>query len=268
MVFTQPPAVLAMPVDEQTPVAEGKVTWVTGASRGIGAAIARSIAEAGGRVILQARSAVDLDSFAAELRESSDEVETVVGSVSDSTTVERAVDRALKRWGRLDGLVAAAGVSPIFKRAEHIEDDEWRRIMDVNVTGTFLTARAAGRAMLAARRGSIVLLSSVHGMSAAPRLSAYAASKGAVNMLTRSLATEWSPLGVRVNALAPGYVETDMTAALRDSEKWGPRLRDRVPLGRFARPEEIVGAAQFLLSDAASYMTGAIVDIDGGWSAQ
>jgi NAD(P)-dependent dehydrogenase (short-subunit alcohol dehydrogenase family) len=247
---------------------EGSVVWVTGASRGIGAAIARSIAAGGGRLVLQARTSDDLEALADELGEYTDDLEVVAGSVTDTEAIERAVTRALERWGRLDGLVAAAGVSPIFTRAEHITEEDWRRIIDVNLTGTFLTATAAGRAMLDAKRGSIVLVSSVHGMSAVPRLAAYAASKGAVNMLTRSLASEWSPSGVRVNAIAPGYVETDMTSALRDSERWGPWLRDRVPLGRFAHADEIAGAARFLLSPAASYITGAIVDIDGGWSAQ
>lgn len=246
------------------------VIWVTGASGGIGSAIARRLAKAGGRLVLQSRSAGALDALASSLVDESPgvEVEVLAGSVTDEDCVDRAVDAAVRRWGRLDGLVAAAGVSPIFKHAENISVDEWRAVLDTNLTGTFLTATAAGRAMLEAGRGSIVVVSSVHATVATPRLAAYSASKGAVNMFAKSLATEWATRGVRVNVLAPGYVETDMTSALRASDRWGPKLRSRVPMKRFAHPDEISGAAQFLLSEASSYMTGAVVEIDGGWSSQ
>lgn len=247
-----------------------KVVWVTGASGGIGSAIARRSALAGARLVLQSRTVGALESLAESLAESvpGAEIEIVPGSVTDAMRSDQAVDVAMQRWGRLDGLVASAGVSPFFKAAEDIGIEEWRELIETNLTGTFVSATAAGRAMLAAGSGSIVILSSVHGTVATPRLAAYAASKGAVNMYAKSLATEWATRGVRVNVLAPGYVETDMTNALRTSDRWGPKLRARVPMGRFARPDEISGAAQFLLSDESSYMTGSVVEIDGGWSSQ
>jgi len=249
---------------------EDRVVWVTGASGGIGSAIARRLAGAGARLVLQSRSAGSLDALAAALAEGEPgvEVEVVAGSVTDTAADERAVEAAMRRWGRLDGLVAAAGVSPFFKPAEEITLEEWRALIDTNLTGTFLTATAAGKAMLASGSGSIVVVSSVHATLATPRLAAYSASKGAVNMYAKSLAIEWAARGVRVNVLAPGYVETDMTTGLRTSDRWGPKLRSRVPMGRFAQPDEIAGAAQFLLSDASSYMTGSVIEIDGGWSSQ
>lgn len=247
---------------------EGKVIWVTGASRGIGAAVARGLAAGGAHLLLQARSGEALAALGDELRENGTQVETVTGSVTDPDALERSVERAQATWGRIDGVVACAGVSPIFKRAESISVEEWRDVIDTNLTGTFLTATAAGRGMLERGSGSIVIVSSVHGTVGAPKLSAYSASKGAVNLLAKSLAAEWGQRGVRVNVIAPGYVETDMTSALREHDTHGPRLLARVPMGRFAAPDEMSGAVRFLLSDAASYMTGAVLEIDGGWTSQ
>jgi NAD(P)-dependent dehydrogenase (short-subunit alcohol dehydrogenase family) len=247
---------------------ENRVIWLTGASGGIGSAVARRLAQGGARLVLQARSADGLAALAGELTANGTEVEVIAGSVVDPAASEEAIRIGMERWGRVDGLVAAAGVSPIFKPAESITLDEWRTVIDVNLTGTFLTATAAGRAMIEHGSGSIVVVSSVHGSVAGQRLAAYSASKGALNMLAKTLAAEWATKGVRVNVLAPGYVETDMTQGLRDSDRWGPKLLTRVPMGRFARPDEIAGATQFLLSDAASYMTGSVVEIDGGWSSQ
>lgn len=247
---------------------DGAVVWVTGASGGIGAAIVRRLAEGGARLVLQARSAAGLEALGEELRVRNTEFEIVTGSVTDPVTVQQSIRTAIERWGRLDGLVACAGVSPIFKPAESIGLSEWREVMETNVTGTFLTATEAGRAMLEQGRGSIVIVSSVHGTVAGARLAAYSTSKGAVNMLAKSLAAEWASRGVRVNVVAPGYVETDMTSSLREHHRWGPALLARVPMGRFAEAGEISGVVQFLLSDAAAYMTGTVVEIDGGYTSQ
>src|SRR5690606_33453924 len=149
--------------------------------------------------LLQARSEDHLAALKGELREGGAQVETVIGSVTDPVAVAESVRVAEDTWGRIDGLVACAGVSPIYKRAELVEVEEWREVIDTNLTGTFLTATAAGRLMLENGSGSIVVVSSVHGTVGASKLSAYAASKGAVNLLAKSLASEWADRNVRVN---------------------------------------------------------------------
>lgn len=170
--------------------------------------------------------------------------------------------------GRLDGLVNNAGISPVLQRAEEISTEQWRAICDVNLTGAFIASSRAGRVMLEQGFGSIVNVSSVHGHVAGERLAAYSASKGGLNMLTRSLAVEWADRGVRVNSVAPSYVETSMTSGLLASDRWPARLLAKVPIGRFAQAEEMSGAVHFLLSPASGYITGTIMDVDGGWSAQ
>jgi NAD(P)-dependent dehydrogenase (short-subunit alcohol dehydrogenase family) len=166
-------------------------------------------------------------------------------------------------------LVNCAGVSPIFKKLQFIKDDEWRQVLDVNVTGTFLCTREASKLMLGASGsgGSIVNISSVTGQSGMERISAYSASKGAVDALTRSLAMEWATQGIRVNAVVPGYFETDMTQALRGHDKWRQFLLDRIPMDRFGEPGEAVSVVLFLASGAASFVTGSSFTVDGGWTA-
>lgn len=172
-----------------------------------------------------------------------------------------------REWGRLDVLVNSAGISPAFKGAELIEDEEWRQIVDVNLSGAFFCCRETGRLMLQQGSGSIVNISSVHGSVGGARLAAYAATKGGVEALTRTLAVEWAGRGVRVNAVAPGYFETEMTAGLRRG-RWRQWLLERIPAGRFGLPEQLVPAVLFLATDASSYGTGATLFVDGGWTAQ
>ena len=244
------------------------VVWITGASRGIGASISTYLAGAGVNLVLQARSGEELEAVASTCRLAGSEVETVVGSVTDEQSADAAVAVATQRWGRLDGLVNNAGISPVLQRAESISVSQWREICDVNLNGAFIAASRAGRAMLAQGRGSIVNISSVHGQVAGERLSAYSASKGGLDMLTRTLAVEWAERVLRVNAVAPSYVATTMTAELLSHEHWSKRLLAKVPMGRFADAAELSGAVHFLLARASSYITGVVLNVDGGWSAQ
>jgi len=245
----------------------GRRIWVTGASRGLGRAIALGFADSGADIALTARSFQDLKAVADEAETLGAKTLVLPGSVSDPDAVVAAVGEIAAVWGGLDVLVNCAGVSPTFKRAELVEDEEWRQVLDVNATGSFLCAREAGRLMLQAEHGAIVNVSSIHGQVGMERMAAYSASKGAVDALSRTLALEWAGRGVRVNTLSPGYFETDMTETLRHHKKWRGHLLSRIPLGRFGVPEEMVSAALFLSSESSGFMTGANLVVDGGWTA-
>jgi NAD(P)-dependent dehydrogenase (short-subunit alcohol dehydrogenase family) len=247
---------------------DGKVAWVTGAGRGAGRAIAEGLAEAGATVLLHARSRDELMTVQEKIRAGGGDADVLVGDVADEESAAAAVDLAVQRWGGLDVLVNNAGISPVLQRSERLDTDVWRRVLDVNLTGAFLSARAAADRMLQQGSGSIVNMSSVHGSVGSPRLSAYSASKGGLELLTRTLALEWAAAGVRVNPVAPRYLETSMTEGLRNNERWAEALRQKIPMGRFGLPREVVGAVVFLASDAASYITGSVLHVDGGWTAQ
>jgi NAD(P)-dependent dehydrogenase (short-subunit alcohol dehydrogenase family) len=180
--------------------------------------------------------------------------------------VRTASELILNEWGRLDVCIASAGISPTLTRSIDVPDEEWRNLLSINLDGAFWTMREAARAMKDTG-GSIIAMSSVHARSAGKRLAAYSASKGAIEALVRTLAVEWVPLGIRVNALAPGYIETDLTAGIRGAERLYSELAGRTPMGRFATPEELVSAALFLASPESTYVTGSVLSVDGGWTA-
>jgi NAD(P)-dependent dehydrogenase (short-subunit alcohol dehydrogenase family) len=247
---------------------DGKVAWVTGASRGLGRALAYALAGAGAEVLLMARSEAPMRAIADDVTAAGGVAHVVSGSVDDPDDVAAAAARIEDRWGKLDVLVNNAGVSPMFKRSELVSADEWRAVLDTNLYGPLACSQAAFPAMEAAGGGSIVNVSSIHAVAAHERLVAYAASKGGVEMVTRSLAVEWAPRGIRVNSIAPGYLETDMTVALREHARWGRSLLAKIPMARFGTTAEIAASTLFLASDAASYVTGATLFADGGWTAQ
>jgi NAD(P)-dependent dehydrogenase (short-subunit alcohol dehydrogenase family) len=241
----------------------GQVALVTGAGRGLGRAIALGLAGAGADLILAARSADQIDAVAAEARQLGREARAVPTDVADAASVEAlfaGVDR-------LDVLVNNAGISPYYRRAEQLAEAEWREVLDVNLTGTFMCCRAAS-ARLAETRGRVVNVVSVGARVGLPRLAAYCAAKAGVEALTRVLAIEWAERGVRVNAVGPGYLVTDMTEGLRSRPHLNEMLIASTPLGRLGAPEEVVGAALFLASEASSYVTGQTIYVDGGWTAR
>jgi NAD(P)-dependent dehydrogenase (short-subunit alcohol dehydrogenase family) len=245
---------------------ERRRVWVTGASRGLGHAIAEALLGAGADVAVTARTAGPLDALVARAR-GSNRALALPASVSDPGQGDLAAQRILHEWGGLDVLVNCAGVSPTFKRAEQVQDDEWRAVVDVNLSGTFYCARAAARLMVAGGGGTIVNVSSIHGVAGMPRLAAYSASKGGTEALTRTLALEWAEYGIRVNAISPGYFKTEMTEGLRGNSRWREQLLDRIPLSRFGEPHELIPAVLFLASSASAYVTGSTLVIDGGWTA-
>jgi NAD(P)-dependent dehydrogenase (short-subunit alcohol dehydrogenase family) len=247
---------------------DGRVAWVTGASRGLGRAIALALAGVGASVVLSARDAERLGEIVRIIEGAGGNARAVPGSVTDPQHVSEAAAAVDREWGRLDILINNAGVGATGRRAEAIDAAEWHRTLDVNLTAPFACCQAALPLLERSDGGAVVNVSSIHGSVGLQRQAAYSASKGGVELLTRALAVEWAPRGIRVNAVAPGYLETDMTRELLAH----PRLRDglinNIPLGRFGTVSDVVAAVLFLSSPWSSYTTGSTVFVDGGWTAR
>ena len=245
---------------------DGEVALVTGAARGIGLAIAEALAAMGARVILVDLNGRD-EAATARLQAEGREAHYLACDVTDAAAVESLLDRVLAEHGRLDILVNNAGISARIP-AEHYPDDALDAMIDLNVKGVFHAMRGAARRwIMRGTRGRIINLASFAGVVADPLSAPYAATKGAVVQLTRTCAVEWAPHGIRVNAIGPGYVRTEMTARTLDMPETCATIRAKTPLGRPATPEEIAGAAIFLASNASSYVTGHVLMVDGGWTA-
>ena len=262
----------------------GKSAIVTGAGRGIGRAIALSLAEAGADVALAARTPSDLEHVVAEIRALGSRAFAVPTDVSDSNQIESMVEATLKQFGNIDVLVNNAGINlrlplvplpdgvPDWLRVPRdpdtsITDDEWQRVLSVNVSGVMYGCRAVAPHMIARTRGKIINVSSVQGKAAVPYYSAYAVSKAAVNMLTRVLALEWARHGIQVNALCPGSYETDMAGDQWTDPAKAERAAAMIPMGRPGDLRQLGVLAAYLASPASDYMTGQAVFIDGGITA-
>jgi NAD(P)-dependent dehydrogenase (short-subunit alcohol dehydrogenase family) len=240
----------------------GKVCVVTGAGRGIGRGMAEGLARNGATVVLAGRTRATLEEAAAAIGERT-MVQTA--DVSKEADVEALRDAAITRFGKIDVLVNNAGVDPIFKGIERTTLDEWQHIIDINLTGLFLCCKHIGGAI--GNGGSVINVSSVAGHVGLVRSVPYCASKGGAELLTKALAIDWASRGVRVNTLAPGWVDTDLTHELLTHEVHGQRMLSGTPLGRFATPKDMAGGVVFLASDASAFMTGQSLVIDGGWTA-
>ncbi len=248
---------------------QDKVAIVTGASRGIGEAIARVFAQSGAKVVISSRKAEGIQAAAERILASGDglEVEPVVCHAGKSDQVEALVTGAVERFGRLDVVVNNAATNPHFGPLVTADHGVFDKTMEVNTRGYFDLALAAARHWVDVERpGSIINVASVVALLGSPLQGIYSMSKAAVVSLTKTLAVELGPSTIRVNAIAPGLVETRFAAALVHNPDIVERLNSRTPLGRYAQPEEIAGAALFLASDAASYVTGHTLVVDGGWS--
>jgi NAD(P)-dependent dehydrogenase (short-subunit alcohol dehydrogenase family) len=249
-------------LDEQTVI-------VTGASSGLGSRFARVVAAAGATVVVGARRLARLEALVDDLRSEGADAVAVECDVTVDSEVERLIAAGIEATGHLDVLVNAAGVAP--SEDEEIESpDLFRRVLEVNAVGLYSCARAAARVMLDRGAGSIVNVASISGLVAGdgPDTPSYAASKGAVVNLTRELAVRWAPRGVRVNALAPGWFPSEMTAETLSSEAGMQFINERTPLGRPGGEDELDGALLFLASEASSYVTGHTLVVDGGWTAR
>jgi len=243
---------------------EGQVAIVTGAAKGIGLRVARAFGREGARVAALDVNADGVDGLAGELAAGGRETLALKVDVTVAREVRRAVDTVIGRWGRVDVLVNNAGGFSVIRRTEDIPDDEWDAIFRFNVTSAFLCTKAVLPHMRRQRSGSIVNLSSIAGRSSAvTTTSHYAAAKAAILGFTRHVALEAAGDGIRVNAVAPGTVATERVRALRTPEQTR-RIADTVPLGRIGEPEDIADVVLFLASDAARYVTGAALDVNGG----
>jgi len=247
----------------------GRVVFITGAASGIGLAMAHAFAQSGARLALLDINPATLEAAAESLRAAVPAVElrAWTAAVNDQAAVERAVDEACGHWGRVDVLLNNAGVSMNCPTLE-LSGEQWRQTIDININGVFYCAQAAGRRMTAQGCGVIINTASMYGLIAAPNRAAYCASKAAVAMLTRVLAVEWAEAGIRVNAIAPGYVQTSLVDELVEQGRMDlPALVHRTPAGRLGSPEEIAALALFMASAHAAFMNGHVVVVDGGWSA-
>ena len=243
---------------------DDRVAVVTGASRGIGRAIALGLARAGAHVALAARRAPDLEAVADEVVALGRRALPVPAHVGRPEDIDRLFDAVATEFGRLDILVNNAATNPVFGPLVEIDAAAWDKVMALNVKGYLLAAQRAAAVMRAGGRGAIVNVSSTGGLRASPGLGAYSVSKAAVLMLTRVLARELAPLGIRVNAVAPALVETRFSEALWQNPEILERYVRTTPMGRTAQPEEMAGAVVYLCSDAASYVTGHTIVLDGG----
>jgi 2-dehydro-3-deoxy-D-gluconate 5-dehydrogenase len=242
---------------------KGKTALVTGSSRGLGAGIAMALAEAGANVAIhgsrtvpeltqQMLSTVDASQFA------------VVGDVSDASVCALLIEEVVHHFGAIDILVNNAGTIRRAPVVEHSEED-WQAVIDTNLTSVFRLTKHAGKHMLAQGSGKVINIASVLTFQGGVFVPSYAAAKGGVGQLTKAFANEWAAKGVNVNAIAPGYMVTDNTAALRASQERSRQIMERIPAGRWGCPDDLAGAVVFLASSASDYVHGHVLAVDGGW---
>jgi NAD(P)-dependent dehydrogenase (short-subunit alcohol dehydrogenase family) len=241
----------------------GKVALVTGAARGMGASIASAFVDEGASVLLFDRDAAGLEHLQSRLAGADGRALAVTGDVAYREDVHRAVAAAVAEWDRLDVVVAQAGIGNLVPLDE-IDDDTWRRMIEVNLGGVFLSVQEGARAMRAG--GAIVVTASTNAFFVEAQTAHYSASKGGVRTFVRAAALDLAPRGIRINVIHPGIIRTPLASWIDEHPRAAASYLERVPLNRFGDPEEIASVALFLASDAASYMTGADVVVDGGVS--
>lgn len=247
---------------------DGRVALITGGSKGLGKAMAEALAGAGADVAITSRRLEDATAAAEEISSSTGRrVIPIQADVTSSADVQQMVEQVVSELGRIDILVNNAGINirgPIVELSE----DDWRQVIDTNLTGPWLCARAVGPYMIAQRWGRVINVSSMLGFVGLPERTPYASSKGGLIQMTRTLALEWAPYGITVNALCPGPIMTAINEIFKTNPELYESFRARIPLGRWGEPEDLQGAVIFMASEASRFMTGSLVVIDGGWTAQ
>ena len=242
---------------------KGKTALVTGSSRGLGASIAVALAEAGASVAVHGSHALP-KATAQRIRETGAASLALAGDVTDPEVCARLVAETVTHFGAIDILVNNAGIIRRSPAIDHSEAD-WQAVLDTDLTSVFRLTQHAGRRMLAQGSGKIVNIASLLTFQGGILVPSYAAAKGAVGQLTKAFANEWAAKGINVNAIAPGYMATDNTEALRNNPQRAAQILDRIPAGRWGNPKDVAGAAVFLVSRASDYVNGHILVVDGGW---
>lgn len=246
---------------------DGKVAIVTGASRGLGQAMAIGLAEAGADIVAASTNAKNLDKTQSEVQGLGRKCLALTCDMSIPAQISQAVQQVLTTFGKIDILVNNAGT---IRRAPAVDysDEDWLAVIETNLNGLFRLSREVGKHMVEQRQGKIINIASLLSFSGGITVPAYAASKGGVAQLTKALANEWAQHHVQVNAIAPGYFETDNTAALRADPKRFASISERIPAGSWGKPDELKGAVVFLASAASDYVNGHVLLVDGGWMAR
>lgn len=246
---------------------EGHIALVTGSAQGLGNRIARGMLDAGAKVVLSDISQTALDKAVAELKEEGYDAAAYAFDISNEEQVEKAVAQIEEQVGPIDILVNNAG---IHKRdlLINMPVENWRKVIDVNLTGAFITGRAVARGMISRRYGKIINISSINAMMVRPNIGNYCAAKGGIVTLTKSMATEWGEYNINVNAIGPGYFLTDLTKPLSEDPEFDAWVKSEVPLRRWGDPnKDLAGVAVMLASNAADYISGQTIYVDGGWDA-
>ncbi len=246
---------------------DGQTAIVTGGGRGLGREVSLTLVRQGANVVLAGRTEAPLVETEQEITRLGGTALAVPCDISDLEAIDRLVRSSLERFGQIGILVNNAAVGAALKPAEDVTPQDWDALMGTDLRGTFFLTTRVAREMIKAGGGVIVNVTSVMGEVACPRAAPYGAAKAAMSQLTRTLAVEWARYGIRVNAVAPGYIATELTSAIQGDARLMDYVTQRTPLRRMARPEEIASAVLYLASPASSFQTGATVVVDGGWSA-
>jgi len=246
---------------------KGKVAIVSGATKGLGYGMTIGLAQAGADIVVVSRTPGDCEKVAAEIKKMGRKALPAPTDVSSYDAIQKLVDAAVDEFGRIDILVNNAGTA-VTRPAENLTEEEWDQVININLKGVFLLAQAVGKQMIKQKGGKIINVSSIFGFVGDKAVLPYLASKGGVLQLTRGLALEWAKYNIQVNAVAPGYVMTPMNEKELSQEKIYNYITGKIPMRRLGKVEEIAGAVVFLASEAANYVTGTAIAVDGGWLAQ